>query len=108
MNKNDEIDNDFKDIFMTEFNEIRKRSKKAHMIMSSVLVCRNIDCLHPGKGYDGIHSLLLKNSNCELIQNLVVLINCVLKHKYIPINMLKGEIKPIVKEKNGNLNSWNN
>ena len=62
------------------------------------------DCL----GLDGLHSNHFKLLGNEAFMYLSNLFNSFLNHNFITIDMLKGEIRPIIKDKMGNLKDSNN
>lgn len=64
--------------------------------------------LKTGIGYDGIHTNHLKCMDRSSIPFLVKLFNCFLVHSFLPPAMLKGVIKPIIKDRYGNKKDSNN
>ena len=67
-----------------------------------------IKSLKNGMGHDGIHSLFLMQASERLLRNIVCFINACYMHCSIPIDVLKGDINPIVKDANGNITESNN
>ena len=59
-------------------------------------------------GHDLVHSRFLKYANDNLVDNLVNFINLCFRHCYIPTELLKGEITPILKDKKGSISDSNN
>ena len=103
-NMQSESENDMLNIF----NIRRITDRNAYITISDCTLSKLIIKLNDGMGHDLIHSRLLKNANLNFINNIVVLLNCCFNHNFIPNEMLKGDILPIIKEKNGNISSSNN
>ena len=66
--------------------------------MSSVTARLLLKEMDPGSGHDSIHSRLLKEGSEELIDNVVTFINACYQHYYLPYELLKGDISPIIKD----------
>ena len=75
-----------------------------NICISGITLRNHIDELNEGKGHDNIHSLLLKYSSDEFIQILVNFMNFCFCHCFLPIDILKGDIFPIIKDKKGSKN----
>ena len=82
--------------------------RKANITVSSVTVRKIINSLNLGMGHDLVHSRFLKYANDNLVDNLVNFINLCFRHCYIPTELLKGEITPILKDKKGSISDSNN
>ena len=68
----------------------------------------NIHKLKPGKGHDNIPSCLLKEASDDFLDNLVVFMNLCFKHSYLPYQLLRGIINPVIKDnKKSNTTSSN-
>ena len=67
-----------------------------------------IDSLNCGIGFDKIHSNHFKYAKYGLDWFLSRLFSAFLSHSYIPKAMLKGEIRPLVKDRFGDLTSLDN
>ena len=82
--------NDFDSPFRVElihnFNNLNSNERKAHRCVSSITVVKLIQRLKSGCGHDGISSYLLKNASNSFIDNLVILFNCILNHKFFPLH----------------------
>ena len=66
-----------------------------HILMSDI--DRAINALNTGLGWDGVHSNHLKYAG-PVIKNLLgKLFNKMISHAYIPVPMMYGEIRPIIK-----------
>ena len=50
---------------------------------------------------DFIHSKLFKFGTFEFLDNLVLFLNACFYHRFLPLDLLKGEINPILKDKSG-------
>ena len=98
----------FKNDMLNNFNARRLIDKNSFIMISDYTLSKLINKLNDGMGHDMIHSKLLKNANVNFIANVVVLLNCCFNHNFIPNEMLKGEIVPIIKDKNGNLSNSDN
>ena len=61
--------------------------------------------LNVGIGFDGLHSNHLKFLDAYSVEFIVNLFNACLAHQFVPPEMLKGIIRPIVKNKLGDLKS---
>ena len=64
--------------------------------------------LHFGVGHDGIHSVFLQYGSVEFLSNIVKLINSCYSHCYIPVEMMKGKVTPIIKDVKGNAVDFSN
>ena len=61
-----------------------------------------------GVGHDNVHSLVLKHSCDNFIDNIVLFLNTIFIHNFIPLDVLKGDIIPILKDKKGNISDSGN
>ena len=84
--------------------------KKVEIILrfSKEDILRGITKLKVGIGCDMIHSNHLKFSPPLFVELLTELFNSFILHGYIPNEILKGVITPLVKDKLGNISSSNN
>ena len=73
--------------------------------ISSRNVREAINSLNDGVGFDGIHANHFKFSSPLMIHVFVKLINSCFIHNYVPSKMLAGVIRPIVKNRAGDLRS---
>ena len=74
-------------------------ANKLNIFISGPTMGKLIMRLNKGAGDDGIHSSLLKNASDKFIDNLVVLFNLFYRHSYLPFDLLRGDITPIIKNK---------
>ena len=79
-------------------------SNNSNICVSNFRVRELVKNLNKGCGHDDIHSLLLLNASDLFIDNITYFLNLCFRHRFIPSNLLKGEISPIVKDKKGNKN----
>ena len=82
-------------------NEGWRENTLFHMCVSSYTVKKLISKLNIGCGHDGIHSNFLKHANDNFIENFTYFINLCFKHCILPVDILNGEISPIIKDKKG-------
>ena len=61
-----------------------------------------IDRLNQGLGFDGVHTEQIKNAKRCYRNLLCKFYNKLISHTYIPHSMLKGHIRPTVKNSSGN------
>ena len=61
--------------------------------------------LKVGIGYDGIHTNHLKFTSPVIVHSITRLINSCFIHNHFPENMLSGVIRPVVKDKCGDIES---
>ena len=59
-------------------------------------------------GFDSIHSKFLNFASDDFINNITYFLNACFTHCYIPQMLLKGDISPIIKNKDGNKCDSNN
>ena len=71
-------------------------------------VKKSINSLKATIGFDKIHSNHLKFDSVILIDLLACLFTAFIVHSFVPTNMVRGIITPIVKDKFGDLSSSNN
>ena len=94
------------------FLELLKREwdtkDKMHVRMSVVSLKRALSKLNHGVGHDGLHSLFLSKLSEYFLTFLANLLNFCFVRCYIPVDMLKGNILPIVKDKKGNIANSSN
>ena len=83
-------------------------SHKHYTVLSLFILKNIIDRLNKVCGHDMLHSSLLKWASEDYLDNLSIFVNCCLLHCYIPKDLLKGEITPIIKGNKGNLTSSQN
>ena len=76
--------------------------------ISSDEVQNNIFRLRPGIGNDNVHTnhLVYATENC--VQFITKLFNAIIRHGYFPERMLCGEIRPIIKNRLGNMTDSDN
>ena len=63
-------------------------------------VQKAIKCLKPVLGFDGIHSFHLKLCPDSFFELISMFFLSYMVHNYIPLDMLKGVITPVIKDKN--------
>ena len=93
------------------FDENVKRvSQNVHsnLILSEEMVRNNCTDLKVAIGYDNIHTNHLKYATDSCINFITQLFNSMIRHSYFPSQMLRGEIRPILKNKSGRLNDSEN
>jgi len=69
------------------------------IFFDSASIDRSIDRLAAGFGFDFIHSNHLKYSGKYFRYMLGRLFSIMLDHSYLPMNMLRGHIRPVIKDK---------
>ena len=89
-------------------NISNKDKVKILMRFSIYDIKRAINSLNAGIGFDGIHSNHLKVSPDICNEFISMLFSSFVIHSYIPIDMLRGVITPIVKDSFGDLSSSEN
>ena len=57
----------------------------------------SIEQLKPGIGWDGVHSFHIKYGSLKFKRFICNLFNKLISHKFVPKEMLKGEIRPVLK-----------
>ena len=55
-----------------------------------------------GCGHNEIHSILLSNASREFIGIIVLFLNLCFSHSFLPEDLLKGDVLPLIKDKKGN------
>ena len=73
-------------------------SRKMNLNVSCVTVKKLISRLNIGEGHDLIHTVFLRNASDFFLQNLANFFNACFIHCYLPRDLLKGTITPIVKD----------
>ena len=83
--------------------------KKMNILLRFSLedVKKSIRALRATLGFDNIHSNHLKFDSVILIDLLARLFTAFVVHSFVPTNMIRGFITPIVKDKFGSLSSSN-
>ena len=79
-----------------------------NICISSYTVKKLIDKLNIGCGHDGIHSKLLKHATDDFLENFAYLLNLCFNHCILPLDILSGDISPIIKDKKGNKSDSSN
>ena len=102
------VNNNSQREFMAQFREYWEHSTKMFLCVSPVSLKRSIIRLNNGVGSDGIHSVFLKNASDTFLNILSKFFNACLLHCYLPCDLLKGNIKPIVKNNKGILTDSDN
>ena len=108
--ENYEILNIFNEIFLTDngvdptscsceglISQRWDQSVKQYPLLSNQSVTKLIKKLNVGTGHDLIHTNILLNANSKLTDNLTAFLNCCLVHCYLPKDLLRGDISPIIK-----------
>ena len=83
-------------------------SKKLNFHFYPSMISKAIQSINDCLGCDGLHANHLKLLGHDAHVFLSNFFNALLCHGMFPLNMLKGEIRPIVKDKFGNLEDSNN
>lgn len=78
------------------------------LLINSTEIKETIFSLKPSLGPDFIHLYHLKNGTDKLFNLLAKFLNSCLMHNFIPDSILKGVIKPIIKNDKGDLNDLSN
>lgn len=102
LSQNDQANLDEMEGFMNKFKGLWNNSRKMNIVMSNVSLKRAIDRLNDGVGHDGIHSQFLVNASDHVLSLLSHFFNVCFSHCYLPSDLLKGTISPVVKDKKGN------
>ena len=79
-----------------------------HMKLSSHTLKRLISRIKTGQGHDMIHSVFLRNSSEAFLNNLSYFFNACFTHCYLPQDILKGTISPIIKDAKKNITESSN
>ena len=79
-------------------DKLTNSDNKINLVISSETVRKLLKDSNPGCGHDLIHSRLLKEGSDELINNIVTFINLCYRHYHFPVDLLKGDINPIIKD----------
>ena len=88
-------------ILLNRLNVARLTDRKAMLTISSNTLIKHTNKLNDGMGHDFIHSKLLKFATREFLENFTLFFNVCFYHRFIPLDLLKGEINPILKDKSG-------
>ena len=80
-------------------DRINNDNRMLNICISRCTIRKLIANLNKGIGHDGIHSNLLKNASDNFIDNIVVFFNFCYRHCYLPADLLRGNITPIIKNK---------
>ena len=81
---------------------------KMNICVSTVTLKNLVSRLNPGQGHDNIHTVLLRNASDTFLKILTYFFNACFIHCYLPQELLKGTITPILKDcKKSNTNSSN-
>ena len=91
-----------------KFNKVHETGARAHRCISSLTLRNIINHINVGVGHDIVHSLVLKHSCDNFIDNIVLFLNTIFIHNFIPLDVLKGDIIPILKDKKGNISDSGN
>ena len=74
--------------------------------MNLKISCRSlrklIHQLNPDMGHDGIHTGFLKRVSDSFFEVIVCFLNACYSHCYVPGELLKGDINPVIKDAKGN------
>ena len=79
---------------------------KHSQLFSVSQISEAISQINTGIGIDGIHSNHLKYLPLIGIKLLVNFFNSCIIHNHLPVAMLEGYIKPLVKDKKGDINRY--
>ena len=94
----DNLGNSENDLICKINNKLSSQSDKMNIRISVDTLKNYINKLKKGKGHDEVHSCFLKEACEEFLDNLVVFMNMCFNHSYIPCQLLKGIICPIIKD----------
>ena len=72
------------------------------------VVDESIDKLKEGIGWDGIHKNHLKHCGKSFVDFLSRIFSSFIRHAHMPVDILRGEFRPIVKNAKGDINDSNN
>ena len=84
------------------------RKYKMHLKISCRSLKLLIQRLNPGMGHDGIHTNFLKRVSDSFLKVIVHFLNACYSHCYIPGELLKGDVNPVIKDVKGNTYESNN
>ena len=80
---------------------IRSSWQKKYKMKLKIL-CRSlrklIHQLNPGMGHDGIHTGFLKRVSDSFLEVIVCFLNACYSHCFVPGDLLKGDINPVIKD----------
>ena len=96
LNNNSTVD---RDLFERELDYKIQNGYKSNIIISNYTLRKLISGLNYGQGHDDINSKFLKYVDDSFVDNIVFFINMCYVHCFIPKELLKGDITPIVKNK---------
>ena len=90
------------DCYIFKMNELMSREILDNCKIDSLCVEQAFSKLNKGNGWDFVHSNHLKFGGNMLNFFLSRLFSCFISHSYLPVSLLHGKIKPIIKKRNGN------
>ena len=92
-------------------NEIRRvwcHERKMCLRLSSITIRKLICGLNAGQGHDKVRSTFLKNASEHFLNNVALFYNACSNHCYLPGNLLKGTITPVLKDTKKNVTDSSN
>ena len=107
-NDNNEIFSVEEQGFIEKLKEKWRTSRKFHVKVSASTIRKLCKSLNSGMGHDGIHSSFLCSLSDEFLNNIACLMNCSFVHCSIPVDILKGDINPTIKDVKGNTTESSN
>lgn len=96
------------DDFTHNVNRMKEAAKKSNFRIVNDMIVKAINSLNPCIGLDGLHSNHYKLGGNSLVSFLSKLFSSCLAHGFMPEQMLRGEVRPTVKDKFGKVNDSNN
>ena len=90
------IDKRDEENLLYKLKEVWHQKKKFTMTTSSETLKRYIGKLNNEVGHDGLHSQLLRHATYEFLVQLSLSMNACFNHCYISVELLKGDINPII------------
>lgn len=99
---------DFEKILFNELKDIWPERRKMHLRVSGNTLKKIILRINSGQGHDMIHTVFLRNTSQSFLENLAHFFNACFIHCYLPGNLLKGTITPIIKDSRNNVTESSN
>ena len=89
--------------------KLNEKQRTSILLRFSIGDIRNaISCLKPTIGYDNIHANHLKICSTLFMELISNIFTSFIIHNYVPVEMLKGIITPIIKDRYGDLSKIDN
>ena len=100
---NDNNSNSLPADYESKMNQYYNQNNRFYEPLREHDIINAIHRLNPGISFDRIHSSHLKFCDERVLQFLTCFFNAMVTHSYIPSLLLRGQIKPIIKNKFGSL-----